>query len=89
MSATTPNLKCFYRFAKLNSAEQALILRNVATLVDTDKDEQSISNLYFLSGFFVEERISVADGSICEIVPFKQGYKIARFMEFASEFSAN
>jgi hypothetical protein len=89
MSATTPNLKCFYNFAKLKSDEQALILRNMATLVDTDSDEKSIFNLYLLSGFFVEESISVADGTICEILPFKQGYKIARFMKFASEFSLN
>jgi hypothetical protein len=58
-------------------------------LVDTDTDEDGICNLYILNGFFVEERISTADGRLREILPFRQGYKLATFMKFASEFSSN
>lgn len=83
------HLKSFYNFARLNSCEQRLILLNMGTLVDTDTEEENICNLYFLNGFFVEERISIADGRLCEILPFRQGYKLASFMKFASDFSSN
>ncbi|MCW3075942.1 MAG: hypothetical protein JWO32_551 [Bacteroidetes bacterium] len=69
-----------YNFIKLNKSDQLNVLRDKGVRLDRDIENDKIISLYFINGFFVEETLSLADGMVVEILPFKQGYKISSYI---------
>jgi hypothetical protein len=70
------NIHCFYRFARMNNIAQEQILQHHAHLIDTDLLKDTVINVYYLKGFFVEETRSADKNEVLDIVPFKRGYRI-------------
>jgi hypothetical protein len=75
------NLQSFYDFAKLNKTDQSLVLTEQGIFLDIDSESTTFTRLYFLKGFFVEEIVSRNQNRVIDIIPYKQGYKIERYLE--------
>ena len=75
------NFDSFNKFVKMNTVERSQILAERATWLDEDYEEEKIINLYFMDGFFVEETYSSKEKEITDIIPYKRGYKIERFLQ--------
>src|SRR4051812_48337619 len=71
------NIKSFYDFVKSNINEQVKLLKKEGVFLDHDSEQETITCLYFLQGFFAEVIFSKTTKDLIEIVPFKQGYKIS------------
>lgn len=69
----------FFRFIRLGFEEKLKALELGGTLLDTDVEGTNIVKLYFLHGFFVEQIESVC-GTITELIPYKNGYRIYNFL---------
>ena len=75
------NLKYFYEFIKMNRNEQGLLLKEQGVLLDFDSEKEITTRLYFLQGFFVEEIFCREQNEIIDVIPYKQGYRIERFLK--------
>lgn len=73
-------MKSFFDFIKLNKTEQGKLLIERGIFLDMDNEKDTITRLYFLDGFFVEEIICKNNSEVVELIPFKQGYKIESFL---------
>lgn len=74
------NSQAFYDFAKLSKIRQIELLRGYGTFLDQDADEDTVTRLYFLHGFFVEEIVSEKNNEVMELIPYKQGYKLDNYL---------
>jgi len=74
------SLQSFYDFVKLNIHEQSELLLEEGVILDLDSDYDTLTRLYFLDGFFVEEIICKRTNEVLEVIPYKQGYKLKSFM---------
>lgn len=75
------NLQSFYDFAKLNMTTQSSVLTEQGVFLDIDSESTTFTRLYFLKGFFVEEVVCRSENRVIDIIPYKQGYKIERYLE--------
>lgn len=75
------NNKAFNEFVKLNTPEKHNLLFNNGLLVDNDNEKDYVLNLYFINGFFVEVLISKTENKVTDIVPYKHGYSVKRYLE--------
>lgn len=73
--------KAMSSFAKEDVIRQSEILKENGIMLDRDSENDKTINLYFLKGFFVEEIISRAENKILDILPFKRGYKVEKFLK--------
>jgi hypothetical protein len=67
-----------YKFIKL-PLQKKLDAIEAGILLDTDEEKERITLLYFLNGFFIEKVISTKTGSVIEVIPFKNGYRVNQF----------
>lgn len=74
------NLKSFYDFARLNKSQQTVILNQHGLFLDADLENDTLTRLYFLKGFFVEVIFSKKLNTVVDMIPYKQGYKLERFI---------
>lgn len=74
------NRKSFHDFVELSPAHQAEVLRTEAQLLDTEVDGNSLVNLYYLSGFFVEEILHKTTLELQFILPYKRGFRIRNYL---------
>ncbi|MGZ3901452.1 MAG: hypothetical protein ACXVC7_03745 [Bacteroidia bacterium] len=83
INCVTPelNLASFYDFAKMSLETKSSALLERATWLDEDYEEGRIINLYFMDGYFVEETFSTNTKKVIDIIPYKRGYKIERFLQ--------
>lgn len=81
------NSESFNSFVKYAPKTQSDILKKTGLLLDTDFEKDTIVNLYFLSGFFVEEIIDKNTRELQFVLPFKQGFKIRNYVKYRSFFS--
>jgi hypothetical protein len=72
--------KSFYDFIKLSKTRQTSLLKEKGILLDFDNENNIVTRLYFLNGFFVEE-IMNQQSSLSEIIPYKQGYRIESYQK--------
>ncbi|MCE3225520.1 MAG: hypothetical protein K0S32_71 [Bacteroidetes bacterium] len=83
------NLSSFLEFSKMNEAEQVQLLREKGIVIDEERENDQLTRLYYVNGFFVEE--TLRDNKTIEILPFRRGYKIDSYLEvkevLASKFS--
>ena len=77
----------FHSFIKFNPERQAEILRANGLLLDTEFERDSIVNLYFISGFFVEEILDKNTRELQFVLPFRHGFKIQNYVKYRSFFS--
>lgn len=77
----TPDMASIHRFLKLDKMNQADLLMTKGLLLDTDIEKESFTNLYLFEGFFVEEVVSRINGEVLEVIPYKQGYRLNKFIE--------
>jgi hypothetical protein len=82
------NLTTFYSFMKLDIGEQKKMIKKEGIFLDRDIEDEKAINLYFLRGFFVEETVLTREQRVLEIIAFKQGYKIERFLEVKEVLAA-
>jgi hypothetical protein len=75
------NLQSFYDFVKLSKADQQSVLLQEGVFLDLDSEKDVLTRLYFLKGFFVELIFNKKLNTVVEMIPYKQGYKIERFIE--------
>lgn len=81
------NAQSFQSFVKFSPERQSEILKTTGLLLDTDFEHDSIVNLYFLSGFFVEEIVDKTTRELKFVLPFKHGFKIQNYVKYRSFFS--
>lgn len=81
INATQPvlNLQSFYDFVKLSLSQQCALLKEKGLFLDLDSEKTTLTRLYFLNGFFVEEITSVESNTITGIIPYKQGYRLGNY----------
>ncbi len=77
---STLNLQSFYDFVRLNMHQQSRLLLAEGIILDQDNDYDTLTRLYFLDGFFVEEIVCKSTNELTDIIPYKQGYKLKSFM---------
>lgn len=70
-----------YEFARLTLVEKAELISNQGVFLENLGDSGNEINLYFLNGFFVEVEINKLQNMIVEIMPFKQGYKVKKYLD--------
>jgi hypothetical protein len=75
------NLKSFYDFVRLNQSQQINLLKEKGLFLDLDSEKTTLTKLYFINGFFVEEVINRKKNSVIDIIPYKQGYRIENYLE--------
>ena len=75
----TLNLQSFYSFVKLDKTEQVRLLKETGILLDFYNEKNTLTKVYYLQGFFVEVIISCNLDIAVELIPYKQGYKLASF----------
>jgi hypothetical protein len=75
------NLKSFFDFAKLDLAKKTELLTTKGTFLDLDSEKNTLTKLYFLNGFFVEEVICRKLNKTVDVIPFKQGYRIENYIQ--------
>lgn len=75
------NTESFYNFVKLDQIQKLRLLKEQGIFLDSDNEKDTITKLYFLNGFFVEEILSRKDQEIVDIIPYKQGYKIENYLK--------
>lgn len=61
-------------FARLRLAEQILVLKTEANLIDNYVEKLNLVLVYSLSNFFIEATINPDTEDIIEIIPFKRGF---------------
>jgi hypothetical protein len=71
----------FLGFSRLKFEEQAKLLREKGIKIDEDKEMDKLTRLYFINGFFVEETVTCPDNLTTEILPFRRGYKLDKYLE--------
>jgi len=81
---TSKNLQSFYDFAKLERTQQTALLAKNGKVIDLDHEATTITKLYVLGGFFVEETTCKKHNIVTDIIPFKSGYKIKEYVEVKS-----
>lgn len=81
------NRQSFQEFVKFKPERQSEVLKSTGLLLDTDFEQDTIVNLYFLSGFFVEEIIDKKTRKLQFVLPFKHGFKIQNYVKYRSFFS--
>lgn len=74
------NLQAFYDFVKLSKPRKMEVLRSYGTFLDQDCEEDTVTSLYFVHGFFVEEVSSKKNNEVLELIPYKQGYKLDNYL---------
>jgi hypothetical protein len=77
----TLNIESFNFFVKLSKSEQTVMLKEKGIFLDLDSEKNTLTKLYFLNGFFVEEVISRKQNIVIDIIPYKQGYRIENYLE--------
>lgn len=75
------NLQSFYDFVKLSTSQQSALLKEKGLFLDLDSEKSTLTKLYFMNGFFVEEITHRRLNSVVEIIPYRQGYRIENYLE--------
>jgi hypothetical protein len=70
-----------HSFIKQDVNSQLRTLKEKAIMLDQDSENGQSTILYFLKGFYVEETFSILDNKVIDIVPFKRGFKVERFLK--------
>jgi hypothetical protein len=70
-----------YQYLLLSRDERATYLWENGEFITNTKESEYSYSLYALNGYYVEVRISNADNSITEIVPFKKGELLNKYIE--------
>lgn len=78
------NLQSFYDFAKMSKEEQCSLIQGKGMFLDADIEKDCLVKLYFLSGFFVEEIVSLHEDKVIDVIPYKQGYRLESYLEVKS-----
>lgn len=74
------DIRSFYKFIRLNKEEQGRLLTERGMFLDLDDEEETMTRLYFLDGFFVEEVFCKNTNQVIEMIPFKRGYRLESFL---------
>ena len=69
-----------YDYIKLGLNDKANLLWDEGVFIDKYIDLDMITNLYFLSNFYVEVVLSNSNGRITEITPFKKGDRLEKYL---------
>jgi hypothetical protein len=75
------NLQSIVDFVRLNKTQQITMLAEEAVLLDLDTEKKTITRLYFIDGFFVEEIFSRALNKVIDIIPYRKGFRIKNFIK--------
>lgn len=75
------NLKSFHDFNKLSITEKKELLSAEGIFLDLESEDDLVTRLYFLNGFFVEEVFSRSKNEIVELIPYKKGFKIESYLK--------
>jgi hypothetical protein len=70
-----------YEFARLTLVEKADLITNQGVFLENLGDSGNEINLYYFNGFFVEVEVNKLQNMIVEIIPFKQGYKVKKYLD--------
>jgi len=71
-----------YQFLLFNRDQRADYLWENGDFVISVKENDYSYSLYSLNGYYVEVRISNADSSITDIIPFKKGELLEKYLEY-------
>ncbi len=70
-----------YEFSRLSFAEKAELIKSQGVFLENLGDAGNEINLYYLQGFFVEVEVNKLQNIVVDITPFKQGYRIRKYMD--------
>ncbi|MDP1803037.1 MAG: hypothetical protein Q8L81_16870 [Bacteroidota bacterium] len=70
-----------YEFIKLDINSKADMLWDKGIFLENTLSNNQGINLYFLDNFFVEVIVSKPNEKIIDIVPFKQGERLEKYIE--------
>jgi hypothetical protein len=70
-----------YDFIKLSLEERAELVLERGVFLDSFASGVNATSLYLLDGFFVEAEICVKEARITDFIPFKQGYRLEKYVE--------
>jgi hypothetical protein len=70
-----------YEFTALDINARAEFLWKNGIFLDNYLDEENAFNIYFLKEFFVEVIVSKPNDEIINVVPFKAGYRLDKYLE--------
>ena len=69
-----------YEFIQLDINSKADILWSKGVFLESHFIKEISAKLYYLNDFFVEVVISNEECEIIEIIPFKQGYRLEKYL---------
>jgi hypothetical protein len=70
----------FFDFVKLGKNQQNTLLKSKGILLDLHSEKTTCTELYSLSGFFVERITSLNKQDVIDIIPYKQGYRAGNYL---------
>jgi hypothetical protein len=70
-----------YDYSRLTIGEKASLLWQQAIYLERFSDEGTTSNLYHLRNFFIEAVVSHKENRIVEVVPFKLGQRLEKYLD--------
>lgn len=68
----------------MSKEEQGSLIQRKGMFLDADIEKDCLVKLYFLSGFFVEEIVSLHEDKVIDVIPYKQGYRLESYLEVKS-----
>lgn len=70
-----------YEFIRLSLEERAENVLDRGVYLESFTSGDSATSLYLLDGFFVEAEICVKETRITDFIPFKQGYRLEKYVQ--------
>jgi len=70
-----------YDFIKLSLEERAELVLEREVYLESFTSGDNATSLYLLDGFFVEAEICVKETRITDFTPFKQGYRLEKYVQ--------
>ena len=70
----------FHEYINLDLNRKACILCEQGVFVDKYIDLEYITSLYYLNNFFIEIVVSGSDNNILEIIPFRTGDRLEKYL---------
>lgn len=71
-------------YNKLDIGHKACILCEHGVFIEKYLDFDRISSLYFLDNFFIEIVVSVDDNHVIDIIPFRNGGRLDKYLRGVS-----